>query len=72
MHFGERHPQLFPFCEYVLASGNSPVEVHFEVPDSFFFRKIYAVYMDWKEGFSSCSISDVDQLKFPHINKNSS
>jgi hypothetical protein len=31
MHFGERHSQLLPFCEYVFAPGKSPVEVQPEI-----------------------------------------
>jgi hypothetical protein len=34
MLLGERHSQLFPFCEYVFALGKSPVEVHLLVGDA--------------------------------------
>jgi hypothetical protein len=40
MHFGERHSQLLPFCEYEFAPGKSPVEVQPEILEIFFFRKV--------------------------------
>jgi hypothetical protein len=53
MHFGERHSQLLPFCEYVFASGKSPVKVQPKILDIFLLRKVYIVYVDWQAGFSS-------------------
>jgi hypothetical protein len=64
MHFGERHSQLRPFCEYVFAPGKSPVEVHPEILDIFLLRKLYAVYTDWRAGFSSCGECEMDRLGF--------
>jgi hypothetical protein len=49
MHFGERHSQLLPLCEYVFASGKSPVEVQPEILDIFSLRKVYAVCVDGRE-----------------------
>jgi hypothetical protein len=43
MHFGERHSQVLPFCEYVFAPGKSPVEVQPQILD-ILLRKEYAVY----------------------------
>jgi hypothetical protein len=60
MHFGERHSQLLPFCEYVFAPDKSPVEVQTEIFDIFLLRKMYTVYMDWAEGFSSCGGCNMD------------
>jgi hypothetical protein len=64
MYFGERHSQSLPFCEYVFAPGKSPVEVQPEILDVFLLRKVYAVYMDWRAGFSSCGECDMDLLEF--------
>jgi hypothetical protein len=63
MHFGERHSQLLPFCEYVFAPGKSPVEVQAETLD-ILLRKVYAVYMDWWAGFFSCGECDMDRLGY--------
>jgi hypothetical protein len=52
MHFGERHSQLLPFCEYAFAPGKSPVRVQPKILDSL-LRKVYVVYVDWRTGFSS-------------------
>jgi hypothetical protein len=52
--FGERHSQLLPFCEYVFAPSKSPVEVQTETLDILLLRKVYADYVDWRAGFSSC------------------
>jgi hypothetical protein len=60
MHFGERHSQLLPFCEYVFAPAKSPVEVQPEILDSFLLRKVYVVYVDWRTGFSSCGECNMD------------
>jgi hypothetical protein len=68
MHFGERHTQLLPFCEYVFASGKSPVELHTEIPDIFLLSKVYIVYVDWWTGFSSCGECDLDRLGFHFFN----
>jgi hypothetical protein len=46
VHFGERHFQLLPLCEYGFAPGKSPVEVQPEILD-ILLRKVYTVYMDW-------------------------
>jgi hypothetical protein len=46
MHFGERHSQLLPLCEYVFEPGKSHVEVQHEMLDIFLLRQVYAVYMD--------------------------
>jgi hypothetical protein len=46
MHFGERHSQLLPFCEYVFAPGKSPVEVQPEIVVIILLRKVYVVYVD--------------------------
>jgi hypothetical protein len=51
MHFGERHSQFFPFCEYVLAPGKSLVEVQHEIID-IFLRMLYVALMDWGAHFS--------------------
>jgi hypothetical protein len=59
MHFGERHSQLLPFCEYVFASGKSPVDVQPEILD-ILLRKVYTVYMDCRTGFPSCGECDMD------------
>jgi hypothetical protein len=64
MHFGERHSQLLPFCEYVFAPGKSPVEVQPEILDIFLLRKVYVVYVDWRAGFCSCGECDMDRLGF--------
>jgi hypothetical protein len=53
MQFGERHSQLLPFCAYMFAPGKSPVEVQPEIHD-ILLRKVYAVYVDSRAGFSSC------------------
>jgi hypothetical protein len=50
------------FCEYEFAPGNSPVEVQREIFDTFLLRKVYAVYVDWRAGFSSCGECDVDRF----------
>jgi hypothetical protein len=52
MHFGERHSQLLPCCEYVFVPGKSPVEMQPEILD-ILLRKVYAVYVDWRAGSSS-------------------
>jgi hypothetical protein len=65
MHFGERHSQLLPFCEYVFAPGKSPVEMQPEILDIFLLRKVYAVYVDWWAGFSrlvNVTWTDLDSL----------
>jgi hypothetical protein len=62
MHFGERHSQLLPFCEYVFAPGKSPVEVQPEILDIFLLRKVYVVCVDWPAGFSLCGGCDMDRL----------
>jgi hypothetical protein len=64
MHFGERHSQLLPFCEYVFAPVKSPVEVQTATLDILLLRKVYAVYMDWWAGFSSCRECVMDRLRF--------
>jgi hypothetical protein len=48
MHFGERHSQLLPFCEYVFAPGESPVEMQPEILDIFLLRKVHAAYVPWR------------------------
>jgi hypothetical protein len=62
MNFGELHSQLLPFCECVFAPGKSPVEVQPEKLDIFLLRKVYAVYVDWRAGFSACGECDMDRL----------
>jgi hypothetical protein len=42
MHFGERHSQLLPFCEYVFVPGKSPVEVQPEIL-GILLRKVHVV-----------------------------
>jgi hypothetical protein len=64
MHFGVRHSQLLPFCEYVFAPGKSSVEVQPEILDNFVLRKVYVVYMDWRAGFFSCDERDMGRLGF--------
>jgi hypothetical protein len=67
MHFGQRHSQLLPFCEYVFAPGKSPVKVQAEILDIFLLRKVYFVYVDLGgvgAGVSSSGECDVDQLAF--------
>jgi hypothetical protein len=59
MHFGEHHSQLLLFCEYVYVPGKSPVDVQPEILD-ILVRKVYVVYMDWRECFSSCGERDTD------------
>jgi hypothetical protein len=54
MHFSERHSQLLPFCADIFAPGKSPVEVQPEILNISLLRKIYDVYVDWREGFSKC------------------
>jgi hypothetical protein len=48
----------------VFALGKSPVEVQPEILDAFLLRKVYAVHVDWRPGFSSCGECDVDRLGF--------
>jgi hypothetical protein len=50
---------MLPFCEHGFAPGKSPVEVQPEILDIFLLRKVYAVYMDWGAGFSSCGKHDM-------------
>jgi hypothetical protein len=64
MHFGERHSQLLPFCEHVFAPSKSPVEVQPEILDVLLLRKVYAVCVDWRAGFSSCGECIIDRLVF--------
>jgi hypothetical protein len=64
MHFGERHSELLPFCEYVFAPGKSPVEVQPEILDVILLRKVYIVYVVWQAGFSLCGECDMGQLGF--------
>jgi hypothetical protein len=54
VHFGDRHFQLFPSCEYAFAPGKSPVEVQPEIFDIFLSRKVFVDYMECQAGFSSC------------------
>jgi hypothetical protein len=63
VRFGERHSQLFLFCEYVFAPGKSPVEVQPETLDIFLLRKVYVAYMDWAD-FSSSGKCDMGRLGF--------
>jgi hypothetical protein len=63
MHFGGCHSQLLPFCECVFEPGKSPVEAQPEILDTL-LRKVYVVYVDWREGFPSCGEFDVDRLGF--------
>jgi hypothetical protein len=65
MRFGERHSQLLPFCEYVFVIGKSPVEVQPEMLDIFLLRKVYAVYVKWRAGLSSCDENDMDRRNIP-------
>jgi hypothetical protein len=53
----------------VFASGKSPVEVQPEILDILLLRKVYAVYVDWRAGFSSCGECDMDRLGFLAFNK---
>jgi hypothetical protein len=64
MHFGERHSQLLPFCEYVFAPGKSLVEMQPEILDILLLRKVYVLYVDWRAGFSSCGECNRDRLGF--------
>jgi hypothetical protein len=64
MHFGERHSHFLPVCEYVFAPGKSPVEVQPAILGIFLLRKVYAVHVDWRAGFSSCGECDMDRLGF--------
>jgi hypothetical protein len=66
MHFGERHSHLLPFCEYVFVPGKFPVEVQPEILD-ILLRKVYAVYVDWRAGFSWCGECGMDRLGFVKI-----
>jgi hypothetical protein len=36
--------------------------MHPEILDIFLFRKVYAVYVDWRAGFSSCGECDMDRI----------
>jgi hypothetical protein len=46
------------------APSMSPVDMQPKILDAFLFRKVYAVYMEWRAGFSSCGECDMDRLGF--------
>jgi hypothetical protein len=52
----------------VFAPGKSPVEVQPETLDIYLLRKVYADYVDWGPGFSSCGECDMDRLGFKSKN----
>jgi hypothetical protein len=61
MHFGVRHSQLLPFCEYVFMPSKSPVEVQTEILEIILLRKVDVVYVDWRAGVSSYGECDMDR-----------
>jgi hypothetical protein len=64
MHFGHRHSQLLPFCEYVFAPGKSPVEVQPEILHILFLRELHAAYMGWRRLGGECDMDLFGSVSF--------
>jgi hypothetical protein len=65
MHFGGRHSQFLPFCEYIFAPGKSPVEVQPEILD-IFLRKVYFMWTGGQVSFRVVNVTwtDLGSLAF--------
>jgi hypothetical protein len=55
---------VIPSCFCFVNIYKSPVEMQHEILDVLLLRKVYAVYVDWRAGSSSCGECDVDRILF--------